>query len=212
MERMSRVWALEPAPPIPERRSFAVAFIAQNPGCVSFEFVDPSYRVREVVSADADSEYEGSQLGRDLTLDPLLGKGLQESVPASGTDAIPKSGRREGAPIIVVPVQRDNEFRGFIVVKVDVQKALADVLATVSGLGYSIVVTEDGEKRASTDAPAMIGDNKRICDWREERGRSLPCRNQLELSSFKTQLPDIALALGLIVTRPASCSCLPFLM
>ena len=201
IQRMSKVWGLESPASTSERRAFAKAFIEGNPGCGLIGFVDPSHHVAELVSIDKNDEF----LGENPSSDPSLSSALRSAsesrhlVVTAGTDLSAK-----GFLWVAVPVHSKEEFRGFVIAKMDVQQTLADILTTVSALGYSVVVFENGREVYS----AGIADRTLARDWGQQVELRLPgaawtiqaLPEPDVLSTFRTPLPQIALGLGMAVT------------
>lgn len=201
LRRMSKVWELQNPPSVSEWNAFAKMFIQHHPGCLLVEHADSTYRVREVASVGADNDQ--SELGLDLTLDPFLHSALDASLSRREpilTQVVDSSSGRK-VQRIVVPVFHRDQFRGFVLAKVDVDAAMEENLKAFSGLGYSIGILENGRQLYLQPG----ADHKLSSAWVQSTELHLPGMNwtiqmwptpQL-LSQLLTRLPELALGLPL---------------
>jgi PAS domain S-box-containing protein len=201
LSRLSTVMEFKTPPSASEWNSFATMFVQHYPEYLSVEYTDADYQVLAGLSLDDGP----SGFGR--TFDPALrsafdtARGRRESV-WTPVVFLPngKKIRRSVAPVFYL-----DQFRGFVVSRVDVATGLSQMLQNTAGLGYSVEVTEGGQELYLE--PGI--DRNLHSKWGEVAEAKLASgliwsiraspKSQL-LSQIHTRLPELAALLPLAFT------------
>lgn len=138
--RLAKLWEFDQEPSHAEWKANAGLYIQHHPGCIAIEWLQPTYEERWVVRAPGDAGQ--APLISDAPRRQLLEAALQTRQPAVSPAIQLPDDRRER--MVAVPIYHNGQFRGLVIAFFDVKQSLDTMLEDVTGLGYSISVSENG--------------------------------------------------------------------
>ena len=201
--RLGAQLALHP-PLSPEASALASrVLLDREPEDISLQWIDSTYKVRWAAQRDGEHDAAMYSLADDPEATRLLRAAANR---IDGGPVISRAFRRPDGRIaarIAVPIGTGETLAGFLLVAVDVKKALQELLIDPHDWGYSIAVLE-GDKEIFRTAGATAA-NERA--WAQEARLQLPgtewrIRVWPEgdvIALMRSRLPELAMALGALL-------------
>lgn len=181
----------------------AKLFMNHHPGYIAIRWMDANYHTRGAAGDESIETYEPLPPVSDAAIQETL-NGVQNRCESAAqfTSKLRLANGNIGRQV-VVPICRERDFLGHLVVLIDEKKVLAEMLADDTGLGYGITIFDEGEAVFST-ASQNSENNKK---WGQEahvpllgatwRVRVWPESDMLH--KIESPLPEQALLMGGII-------------
>jgi PAS domain S-box-containing protein len=176
--------------------AFSDLYIEHHPGCLAIEWLDPKYAEHWLVRPKGAKPVPlaGAEI-RDV----LLRSAEKSGTPIISPILVSSQGRKQW--LVVVPIYRNADFRGFVLGFFDVQQTLDGMLEDVSGLGFSAALQQGGLEIYRL--PGSTSDNEQ--EWARTVDVALPATEwRLRawprpegMAELRSRLPLVTLLSGL---------------
>jgi hypothetical protein len=161
--------------------------MSHHPGYVAVQWFDTEYRTRWVAREDDSKQVEDTPLAWDESPRYALDKSHHCHSDALLMSPFRLTNGNTGRRMIV-PICRKEKFLGFLIAVIDEPRALAEILADDTGLGYGIAVMDGDTEvfstlRRNSENDKKWGQEAQVpllgVTWRVRFGRNLQCCTKL---------------------------------